>query len=64
MYEGIKLLIGDDIADTVLYVANTPGNVQIAEVLILSTHQANGSIIKCSTGENNALEDASLKNKE
>ena len=43
VYKGIKPLTGDDIADVVAYAANAPEHVQIAEVLVLATHQANGS---------------------
>lgn len=42
VYAGIHPLNGDDIADVVLYAANAPEHVQIAEVLVLATHQANG----------------------
>ena len=45
LYKGIKPLIGDDIADVAVYAANAPEHVQIAEVLILATHQASGSVI-------------------
>lgn len=45
VYEGITPLTGDDIADVALYAANAPAHVQIAEVLVLATHQANGSVI-------------------
>ena len=45
VYRGIKPLTGDDIADVAVYAANAPAHVQIAEVLILATHQASGSII-------------------
>lgn len=45
VYKGIKPLTGDDIADVVLYAANAPDHVQIAEVLVLATHQASGSVI-------------------
>lgn len=45
VYQGIKPLTGDDIADVAVYAANAPAHVQIAEVLILATHQANGSVI-------------------
>lgn len=45
VYEGLKPLTGDDIADVALYAANAPAHVQIAEVLVLATHQANGSVI-------------------
>lgn len=44
VYRGIRPLTGDDIADTALYAANAPEHVQIAEVLILAVHQANGSV--------------------
>ena len=44
-YKGIKPLTGDDIADVAVYAANAPAHVQIAEVLILATHQASGSVI-------------------
>lgn len=45
VYKGIQPLSGDDIADVALYAAQAPAHVQIAEVLILATHQANGSVI-------------------
>lgn len=45
VYKGITPLVGDDIADAALYAAQAPSHVQIAEMLILATHQANGSII-------------------
>ena len=45
VYQGIKPLTGDDIADVAVYAANAPAHVQIAEVLILATHQASGSVI-------------------
>lgn len=45
LYTGIKPLTGDDIADVAVYAANAPEHVQIAEVLILATHQASGSVI-------------------
>ena len=45
VYQGIKPLTGDDIADVALYAAQAPAHVQIAEVLILATHQASGSVI-------------------
>jgi len=44
-YQGITPLTGDDIADVAVYAANAPAHVQIAEVLILATHQASGSVI-------------------
>lgn len=45
VYQGIKPLTGDDVADVVLYAVQAPEHVQIAEVLVLATHQASGSII-------------------
>ena len=45
VYRGIQPLTGDDIADVALYAANAPAHVQIAEVLVLATHQANGTVI-------------------
>ncbi len=45
VYKGIKPLIGEDIAEVAFFAASAPKHVQIAEVLILATHQANGSYI-------------------
>ena len=43
--ERITPLTGDDIADVAFYAASAPKHVQIAEVLVLATHQANGTVI-------------------
>ncbi|MDE6562045.1 MAG: SDR family NAD(P)-dependent oxidoreductase [Muribaculaceae bacterium] len=45
VYKGIVPLTGDDIADAALYAVQAPPHVQIAEMLILATHQASGSVI-------------------
>ena len=45
VYKGIKPLTGEDIADVVAYAAMAPAHVQIAEVLVLATHQGSGSVI-------------------
>lgn len=45
VYQGIEPLNGDDIADVAFYAASAPERVQIAEVLVLATHQANGTVI-------------------
>ena len=45
VYKGIQPLTGDDIADVAVFAANAPAHVQIAEVLILASHQASGSVI-------------------
>lgn len=42
-YKGIHPLNGDDIAEVVYYAASAPAHVQIAEVLVLPTNQANGT---------------------
>ena len=57
VYQGVKPLTGDDIADVCFYAASAPPHVQIAEVLVLATHQANGSVIS----RNNQREDATSK---
>lgn len=45
VYRGIQPLTGADIADVAFYAASAPEHVQIAEVLVLATHQANGTVI-------------------
>ena len=45
VYRGIEPLTGKDIADIAFYAANAPEHVQIAEILVLATHQANGTVI-------------------
>lgn len=45
VYKGIEPLRGADIADVAYYAASAPEHVQIAEVLVLATHQANGTVI-------------------
>ena len=45
VYDGIVPLNGDDVADVAFYAASAPEHVQIAEVLVLATHQANGTVI-------------------
>ena len=45
VYQGIKPLTGKDIAEVVYFAASTPEHVQIAEVLVLATHQASGSLV-------------------
>lgn len=51
VYEGIKPLTGADIAEVVFYAASAPAHVQIAEVLVLATHQANGSVLHRDTSK-------------
>lgn len=45
VYKGIKPLTGKDVAECVWFAASAPEHVQIAEVLVLATHQASGAII-------------------
>ena len=45
VYKGITPLSGTDIADVAFYAASAPAHVQIAEVLVLATHQASGSVM-------------------
>ncbi|MEA3297568.1 MAG: SDR family NAD(P)-dependent oxidoreductase, partial [candidate division Zixibacteria bacterium] len=40
VYEGYKPLSGEDIAEAVVWIANRPDHVQVAEVMILPTAQA------------------------
>lgn len=51
VYEGVKPLTGADIAEVVFYAASAPAHVQIAEVLVLATHQANGSVLHRDTSK-------------
>lgn len=44
VYEGIRPLTGEDIADVVYYAASAPAHVQIAEVLVMPTYQATGTV--------------------
>ena len=44
VYKGIRPLTGDDIADVVYYAASAPTHVQIAEVLVMPTYQATGTV--------------------
>ena len=45
VYEGIEPLTGADVADVAFYAASAPAHVQSAEVLVLATHQASGSVV-------------------
>lgn len=45
VYEGIKPLSGDDIADIIQYVINVPKHVQINEVTVTPLHQASVEVV-------------------
>ena len=45
VYQVIKPLSGEDIAEVVYFAASAPAHVQIAEVLVLATHQASGTLV-------------------
>jgi NADP-dependent 3-hydroxy acid dehydrogenase YdfG len=45
VYKGIKPLTGNDVADCVWFAASAPEHVQVAEILVLATHQASGSVV-------------------
>lgn len=44
VYDGIRPLTGDDIAEVVYYAASALAHVQIAEVLVMPTYQATGTL--------------------
>ena len=44
VYEGIRPLTGDDVAEVAYFAASVPEHIQIAEVLVMPTHQATGTI--------------------
>lgn len=45
VYKGIRPLTGDDIAETVYFAASVPEYMQIAEMLVMPTCQATGTIV-------------------
>jgi len=45
VYTGLKPLIAEDIAEAVYFAASAPPHVQIAEILIMPTNQATGTIV-------------------
>lgn len=45
VYKGIHPLNGDDIAEVVYFAASVPQHIQIAEVLVMPTNQATGTIV-------------------
>ena len=45
VYKGIRPLDGNDIAEVVYFAASVPEHIQIAEVLVMPTNQATGTIV-------------------
>ena len=45
VYRGIESLTPDDVADTIVYAANIPHNVQLTEITMTPCHQADGRCI-------------------
>ncbi len=45
VYQGLKPLTGTDIADAVWYAVSAPAHVQVAEMTITATHQANATVV-------------------
>ena len=45
VYRGIKPLNGDDIAEVVYFAASAPEHMQVAEILVMPTYQAPGTIV-------------------
>ena len=45
VYRGIKPLNGDDIAEVVYFAASAPEHMQLAEILVMPTYQATGTIV-------------------
>lgn len=43
-YKGIQPLTGEDVAESVYFAAAAPAHVQIAEILVMPTNQATGTI--------------------
>ena len=45
VYKGIQVLTGEDIAEVAYFAASAPEHMQIAEVLVMPTNQATGTIV-------------------
>lgn len=45
VYKGIQPLTAEDIADSVIYAASTPGHVQICEMTITPLHQSSATVV-------------------
>lgn len=45
VYQGLDPLVGDDVAQAIMYMVNTPAHVNIADLVILPTAQASSSVL-------------------
>ena len=45
VYRGIKALSADDIAEVVYFAVSAPEHMQVAEILVMPTYQATGTIV-------------------
>lgn len=45
VYKGIKALTGDDIAEVAYFAASAPEHMQVADILVMPTNQATGTIV-------------------
>lgn len=45
VYKGIESLTGDDIAEVAYFAASAPEHMQVAEILVMPTNQATGTIV-------------------
>ena len=45
VYKGIQPLTGDDIAEVAYFAASAPEHMQVAEILVMPTYQATGTIV-------------------
>ena len=44
VYSGLKPLTAEDVAKSIIYIANTPSHVTIADMVLLPSHQANAYV--------------------
>jgi 3-hydroxy acid dehydrogenase/malonic semialdehyde reductase len=45
VYEGMRPLTGDDVADTIFYVASLPAHINILDLIIVPTAQRNAYVV-------------------
>ena len=45
VYEGVTPLVAEDVADALFYMASTPAHVNVADLVLLPTQQANATVV-------------------